>query len=351
MSQSSDDATAADGSRLAVNELAEHPLWIGNADGLLIVDPSGAVVAANPSFSKLFGYAPDEVTALSVESLVPEAFRGAHQALRDGYVAAPQIRNMGASRLLEAQRQDGNRFPVNVSLSPLEADGVTYTLAAVRDLTARIAVEQDRANEQRLRAIADDHDRIARDLHDSVIQHLFAIGLRLQGIPARVDDPTVQRAVEESVDEIDVVIARIRSTIHGLRATEVPDRPQTVQGKILDVIGQMAESLPSSPSVTFEGSVDGITDPALIENLLPTIREALSNVAKHAQASAVSVVIAAGEDLVLLVTDNGRGMADDPERSGLANLEARATGLGGTMRTWQNEPSGVRLEWRVPIHG
>lgn len=333
-----------------LDALTGHVLWNGVADGLAVVAGDGTLLATNPAFEQLFGYEAGGLIGVSVDLLVPETARFGHAELRSGYVASPHVRSMGASGLLEGQRRTGELFPLNVSLSPVSIDGQTLTLAAVRDLTARMAVEVDRAREQRLRAIADDHDRIARDLHDSVIQHLFAVGLRLQGLPARVDDPAVTRVVNESVDAIDSVIARIRQTIHGLRPAAEPEIPKSVQAKVLDIVGDMEDALPTAPVIRFEGAATTDVDPAVLANLLPTVREALANVAHHAQATTVTVTVSIGDHVVLEVADDGVGLGPDHRRSGLANLEARAKALGGTMSTEPNQPTGLRLRWSVPAN-
>jgi PAS domain S-box-containing protein len=333
-----------------LSDLTDHPLWSGMADGLAVVDGDGVLLAVNEPFERLFGYDDGELTGQSVDVLVPSPSRSGHAELRARYAANPHVRTMGASRLLEGKRRDGDLFPLNISLSPITVDGARLTLAAVRDLTDRIEVEADRAREQRLRAIADDHDRIARDLHDSVIQHLFAVGLRLQGLPGRVDDPAVSQTVTESVDAIDAVIAQIRQTIHGLRPPPATSSPRSLQAGVLSVIAEMEEVLPSSPSISFEGAI-GDVDPAVLTNLLPTVREALANVAHHARASTVAIAVTVGDDVTVEVVDDGVGLAPGQRRSGLANLEARAKALGGAMTTEANEPTGLRLTWRVPNPG
>ncbi len=327
--------------------IIDHPLWNGAADGLLVVDGDGVIVAANESFDALFAFESGEAIGVTVETLVPEPDRGHHERLRQGFTDSPVSRTMGASRLLKGQKTNGDTFPINISLSPLTIGAQPYTLGAVRDLTDRVAVEVERAESERQRLIAEDRDRIARELHDSVIQHLFAVGLRLQGLPARLVDEGAIATLNESIDAIDSVIAQVRSSIHGLRQTP-SERSGRMQAQVVGIVAEMSELLGVNPSIRFEGEVDRRVDETVMANLLPVLREALSNVGRHADASAVSVVVSVGEEVAVDVTDNGRGLAPGVTRSGLANLEARALALGGSMSVSSATPTGTLLRWAVP---
>lgn len=216
---------------------------------------------------------------------------------------------------------------------------------------AGVAIENARlqARLQEL-ALVEDRERIARDLHDTVIQRLFATGMSLQGTVRLVErDPAgaVER-IEAAVDGLDVTVKQIRTAIFGLEAS----RPATdgLRARILSLVRETASTLSFEPRVLLDGPIDtGLDDRAGAE-LLATLREALSNVARHAEAHGAEVEVLVGDhEVCLRVADDGVGPPgpDVPRGSGLANMAARAERLGGELVLRPNEPAGTVLEWRV----
>ncbi len=206
-------------------------------------------------------------------------------------------------------------------------------------------------------ALVDDRARIARDLHDTVIQRLFATGLSLQGAAALVGtDPgrAVER-VEAAVDDLDATVKQIRSAIFALE-THDPGATTTtrLRGQVLDLVHDAGRALGTEPTVLFEGPVDAATPDHVVADLLATLREALANVARHAQArrAEVSVAVLDGH-LDLTVSDDGIGppARDQPRGHGLNNMAARAARLGGTLELRPNPPGGTTLSWRIPLAG
>lgn len=213
-----------------------------------------------------------------------------------------------------------------------------------------LVLAESRREQERL-LVFEDRDRIARDLHDLVIQRLFATGMMLQTAVRTTDDPEVGDRVSRAVDELDETIREIRQTIFALH--EPLEGPASgLRGRVLRETAQAAALLGFEPSVRFVGPVDSMVPTATVEHLIAALREALTNAAKHAHAARIWVVIEleAG-DVLLRVTDDGIGV--DPEsgrRSGLANLSSRAMELGGTCLLERVRPEGgTRLRWRVPI--
>jgi len=195
--------------------------------------------------------------------------------------------------------------------------------------------------------IVTERERIARDLHDSVIQRLFAVGLSLEATSRRPAAETSER-LHRAVADIDDTIRSIRSSIFSLESR--PDDQGGLRSRVLEVVADATTTLGFEPSVRFEGPVDTLTNDEVTENLIATLREALSNVARHAQATLVRVTVAADEDIVLIVDDDGVG-ASTFEREGghgVANLNERARMLGGRATLTQLSPSGTRVDWRVP---
>ncbi|MET0233130.1 MAG: histidine kinase [Kibdelosporangium sp.] len=202
-----------------------------------------------------------------------------------------------------------------------------------------------RADQQRL-VVFEDRDRIARDLHDLVIQRVFATGMALEAaamiIPLNPDDAA--NRIRQAVDDLDETIQEIRTSVFALQQPA----EESLRSQVLEAAEAAGAVLGFPPSVRFLGPVDTTITPTTNEQLLPVLREALSNVARHAQATAVSIEISAAEDLVLRVTDNGVGMPTGGRRSGVANMAFRARRLGGTFTVEPASP-GTELRWRVPL--
>lgn len=212
---------------------------------------------------------------------------------------------------------------------------------------AAIALELNdaRAVQQRL-GVLEDRDRIARDLHDHVIQRLFAAGLSLQSIAATVEDDTLHERLSRTVGELDETIRQIRTKIHELQE----DSSQSLRGTALAVVDQLAPLLPARPDLSLIGSLDSISDEAIIADVEAVLRESLTNVTKHAHATQVRVRIQAGKQrLHLTVIDNGVGLGHSTRRSGLANLSRRAERQGGYLEVGDSVEGGLRLRWSIPI--
>lgn len=198
-------------------------------------------------------------------------------------------------------------------------------------------------------ALAEDRERIARDLHDTVIQRLFATGMSLQACVRLVHtDPTAtEERIEAAVDDLDLTVKHIRTAIFGLASR--PRGGPGLRERVLSLLGEAAGALGFEPTVFFDGLVDtGIADDVAVE-LLATLREALSNVARHAQATRVSVSVVANDEVLLQVTDDGIGPPgpNGPRGHGLNNMAARAERLGGRLELRPGASGGTVLEWRA----
>ena len=198
-------------------------------------------------------------------------------------------------------------------------------------------------------AVFEDRDRIARDLHDLVIQRLYATGMSLESLAVRMGESDNARRVSSAVDALDETIKEIRSAIFSLHSRPAADEAG-LRTQILEVVDGAADPLGFAPALRMSGRLDTVPADAG-EHLLGALREALSNAARHARASKVEVTVEAGPELVLLVRDNGIGLPETGRRSGLANLAERAALLGGTMRAGPAGGGGTELEWRVPLPG
>jgi signal transduction histidine kinase len=216
---------------------------------------------------------------------------------------------------------------------------------------AGVAIENARlhARVQEL-TLVEDRERIARDLHDTVIQRLFSTGLAVQGAARLARNPEVVDRLERAVEDLDVTVKHIRSAIFGLERTRATE--YGLRSRVLDLAGEAAGPLGFEPRVVFAGPVDTSTGEERGEELLAVLREALSNVARHAKASSVEVEVTTGEGLLSLrVADDGVGIPAEPssEGLGLRNMARRAERLGGALELRARSPQGSELEWRIPL--
>lgn len=197
-------------------------------------------------------------------------------------------------------------------------------------------------------AVLGDRDRIARDLHDLVIQRLFATGMTLEGALRGMQPPENAARVHRAVNELDDTIKEIRTTIFALQ-NPAPMAGEGVRAAIVSACRMAANSLGFEPEILFRGPVDLLVPTGIAEHLVAVARECLTNVARHAEATEVRLELTVEADWVeLVVTDNGRGFGEVTRRSGLANLQARAKSLGGDVEA-SNISSGARVCWKVPL--
>jgi signal transduction histidine kinase len=194
-----------------------------------------------------------------------------------------------------------------------------------------------------------DRDRIARDLHDTVIQRLFATGMQLESSMRFMTGPEASERVQSAVSDLDKTIKEIRSTIYSLQRSD-RSPSSSLRARIVELIEELTPALGFTPNLRLEGLVDTRVSTDVGENLLPVLREALSNTARHARADRADVSVVVDDDSVTLtVTDDGVGLPADGRRSGLANLDARASALGGMFTAHHAPEGGTEVSWRVPL--
>jgi signal transduction histidine kinase len=222
---------------------------------------------------------------------------------------------------------------------------VEMTADFVGQTSVAVELARARSDQQRF-ALLEDRSRIARDLHDHVIQRLFAAGLGLQSVVGRISDAAARDRVSSEVDALDDAIRQIRTAIFAL-TTQTEDRPP-VRHRIIDVLSELGPLFESSPRLAFSGPVDTRVPEDVADDLLAVVREALSNVARHAQATETSVRLAVRDDhLELEVVDDGVGIPEGGRRSGLANIAERAVRWGGAAAAVARTGGGTVVTWRV----
>ena len=236
-----------------------------------------------------------------------------------------------------------------------KADGLPFTeideeLAVGLATTAGVAIENSRLHERvgELRVV-EDRERIARGLHDTVIQRIFATGLSLQGAAARTSDVELAPRLEQAVTDLDDTVRHIRTTIFELQRRQLPGR--SLRQDLLDVIDEVAEPAHLARQVSFDGPIDLTVPQSLFDDVAAVVREAVSNVVRHAGADRVTVRVAVTDtDLEIDVDDDGCGpTAGQSGGQGLDNLRTRAQRRGGTAHIEPGEAGGASFSWRVPL--
>ncbi|HEV7204272.1 MAG TPA: ATP-binding protein [Jatrophihabitans sp.] len=295
--------------------------------------------------------------------------------LIDASVAAPVFRR-GAPLLVPDYPDRGGAAPEvrvrigSVIVVPLEADGYveaalavgrlsgqpTFTRAALDELDAFVrragtAREVEHARDERqLARLVEDRARISADLHDHVIQELFAAAMTLHGLAGALADPEHARIVSAQVDALDATSNRIRSLISEIPRSLRSVRRTSLPKRLIAIVDSITPALDCLPTVSFVGPVDSSVDDVLGEDLEAVLREALTNVARHAGASTVKVRVAfIDSTLTLDVIDDGRGLGDSERRSGLRNMSVRAERHNGALAYSEPDGGGTRLTWHAPI--
>ncbi|WP_394768941.1 GAF domain-containing protein [Lacisediminihabitans sp.] len=237
------------------------------------------------------------------------------------------------------------RLHDSMSFSPADLE-----MAADFAGQASVAMELAKARATRQRMLLlEDRGRIARDLHDHVIQQLFATGLELQSLAGAIAPSPEADRVIQSVSSLDAAIAQIRTVIFAL-SSQSADRRDTVRHWIIDLANELAPGLARTPAVQFSGPVDLVVTDGLADDVIAVTREALTNSAKYAEAENTTVSLAATDGWVVLeIADDGvGGVSASPRRSGLANLEERALRRRGTF-SLESDDTGTRVRWSVPF--
>lgn len=312
-------------------------------DGVLIVDHDGVIIYANRSIRHLVGV--EQLIGENVDQLVPSGVRAGHADLRRGYNSAPLQRPMGVGLELHLQRADGVTVPVEISLSPFQ-HGDDFVIVAIRDISDRLESQRrlNAAHEQP--ALVGERERIGRDLHDVVLQHLYGMGLSAQAIASQAE-PHIATKLEAVVDDIDRIISEVRTIVFTLGPV---GRRGALGQELADVMAQASRVLGFTPSLRVEGPVDSVLSDEVRTEMVASMREALGNVARHAKASKATVLVEiVDEQVVMTVTDNGSGPPVDANQvrsgHGLNNLMSRAATYGGTCELLPAEGQGAVLRW------
>ncbi|OON79215.1 histidine kinase [Streptomyces tsukubensis] len=356
---------SGDGAKDALSVVAEHARRLAEAAAGIVLLPAAeggleivAVSSDRPSHAAVGVVVPPE------SQIVAELEAGRtvfiEDAAADPRMLTTMARDFGPAMVLPL-RSDGRVLGALVlprvrgerSFSPTER-----TLAKQFAAQAALALVMAQAQRDREQlAVYEDRDRIARDLHDLVIQRLFATGMMLESAQRGSVVPEVGAGVGKAVDELDVTIQEIRTAIFALRQGPA-EAPSSVRTRVLREINMAAVPLGFRPAYRFTGPVDVVVGELTGKNLIAALREALSNASRHAEASRIEVVVDAdavladgGRGVRLTVADDGVGVPEDGRRSGLRNLKRRAEELGGD--SWYGPGlgpggGGTTVVWQAP---
>ncbi len=295
-----------------------------------VVASDGTDLGRIPGMVADLGPVIDQVEQQGQVSVVPHPGQGAA-------VLVPLRAHLAEGGVLLIALADGR--------SGLEAEEVELLVSLADQASLALDRAEAIADREELVLVAD-RDRIARDLHDLVIQRLFATGLHLQGARRIAAGEEVRERLDTAVQDLDATIRDIRSTIFELQ--RVGER--SLRADVSDLAKEYVPVLGFTPLVRTTGPVDTVVGAELGDQLLAVLREALSNAARHAEASAAVVEIEVDDETVRLsVTDNGQGFPVERRESGLRNVRRRAADYGGTVRLLREEPHGTRLEWSAPL--
>lgn len=323
-------------------------------DGMFMFDADSLRFSfVNAGAVRLVGYSQAELMAMTPMHLNPYSNEADYRQLVSSLLSDESV---AVTRQAAFLRKDGTEVPVEKTYraAPAGRDGHRWVIALARDVSARLQSEEAlRQSQQALHdaeqvvAIAEDRERIARDLHDTVIQRLFGEGLKLLGTMNVVDERARPR-IQETIDGLDQTIKELRMAVFSLQGGETRQM-SGLRGRLLAAVTDVSSSLGFEPRLQFEGQIDSIPD-NVADQLVPVLREALSNVARHAHANNARVSVRFGrDDVTMTVADDGVGVPEEVLGGhGLNNMSERARLLGGEC-TIANQPAGgTLLSFHVP---
>jgi PAS domain S-box-containing protein len=310
----------------------------------------------NQGFVDQLGYLRAEALEMTMLHIAPEI---TESQLRELLASIERSEATSTTLTTVHRRRDGADVPVEILLQAIpDGDGHTRAYAKIsRDISTRLQAEADQQRAEQELRVFEDRERMAQDLHDLVIQRLFAAGMTAQALMGRLHEPELAARAATIVDELDRTIREIRTVIFGTQMPGGAD-DQRVRSRILKVIEDERAALGFAPHVALAGNIDTIPDD-VTNHLLAILREALSNVARHAHANGVEVTIEVDREVSLRIRDDGSGMSPgsatgDENRNGtghgLRNMAQRARALGGTFEITSTPGQGAEIECHIPLH-
>ncbi|MCZ2849750.1 GAF domain-containing sensor histidine kinase [Modestobacter sp. VKM Ac-2978] len=333
------DLTGADGAWLVRGpDPADGTYEVQAQTGEGLVDITGQHLDPVDAPALLAVVSAEAVATLDMAGL---SYDGPNGHVSWGHTIGVPLRGTDSQAAVIIAARRGGGPPFDPAVGPLISEFADQVVLAL-DMAARAQVA-------RRLDVYEDRDRIARDLHDHVIQRLFAAGLSLQAAATRVRDDVVQQRLHQVVDQLDETVRDIRTTIFDLHTTDGADHSDSLRRQVLDIVTATAgEDLQST--VRMSGAVDSLVTGDLATDVAAVVREGVSNAARHSGARHVTVTLEVTDEVVLEVRDDGRGIDPTVARSGLRNIAERARRRGGssTIRPVTGE-AGTLLRWQAPL--
>jgi PAS domain S-box-containing protein len=322
-------------------------------NGWLLADDRGVIVFSNLRVTELFGYTADELLGQPVELLVPESMRELHLKHREKYMQHPTLRPMGLGMELQGRRKDGSTFPAEISLSPMTTPAGTYVTAIVRDMTDSVRLEEERNSLRLELEMERERDRIGMDLHDGIMQELYAAGLTLELAVGDVRErpETAEAEIDRGIEQLHAVIRNVRSYIFDLR-------PRQFTGSLSHAVLELVREFRQNTLIEVHEDIPELQEEDVAHEAANAayhiVHEALSNVRKHADATQVSVtLVCAPKHVVIEVEDDGHGFdtAQDISQAhrGLRNMDVRARNAGCELEVQSKPGGGTSVVVRVPL--
>ena len=323
-------------------------------DAMLMFDADTFLYSfVNEGAVRMLGYSEAELLTMTPLHVNPYTTEAEYRALVNSLLEDESVAPVRQAIML---RKDGSEVSVEKTFraAPAGRNGNRWVITLARDITNRMAADAAlRQSQQALHdaeqvvAIAEDRERIARDLHDTVIQRLFGEGLKLLAILNVVDDDAAKTRIQSTIDGLDQTIKELRLAVFSLQGGD--PQPAGLRGRLLATLTEATTGLGFEPRLQFDGPIETI-DNNIAEHLIPVLREALSNISRHAHARNVRVAVVVDEDITLTVSDDGVGVPSEVLGGhGLANMTDRANRLGGAASITARPEGGSQLLWQVPL--
>jgi PAS domain S-box-containing protein len=319
--------------------------------GWILTDAEGRIQFVNATVERLFDYNRSELIGQPVEVLVPERMHEAHLRHRGSYAVHPTMRPMGLGMSLLARRKDGSEFPVEISLSPVETPQGRHVIAVLRDISERQVLEEERNRFQVELEMERERDRIGMDLHDGIMQEVYAAGLTLE--LAVVD---VEEAPNEAVAGIERAIEQLHDVIRNIRSYIFDLRPRQYSGSLSVALSELLREFQQNTQIETVNNVPVESPEVETEQAVAVyhiVHEALSNVRKHAYATQVSLgLYTTDEAVVIQLRDNGHGFEmsrDLPQiHRGLRNMHTRARDTSLLLDLVSAPGEGTEVKVEIP---
>lgn len=315
-------------------------------DGLAYV-----VAGAGEISKEIVGRSLQIAPGLAVEAATSQLAVPFDLGLEQSY--PPAAGHVGQGLLIALGAPDAGNGAIVLARRPGDAPCTATALAAAGHFGAQASVALELAKGHVLRqqlAVFMDRDRIAKDLHDVVIQRLFASGLNVQGLMRFTTDPLALERIGAITNELDATIRELRETIYALRTSS--GEIDMLSSRILQAVRKVSRPLPFAPRLHLLGPIDAAAIPqAMASQVVAAVSEGVSNAVRHAGAGTIDVSVQVDEAQIgVVVNDDGRGLGTNERHSGLGNMAERARELGGSFRAEAKEGGGTSFTWSAPLH-